>query len=78
MTGSPSIRIYVNKIENMVTFEIKTGQYIEPLTPETMKILGNNKSKINEKKNGKNVSHLEITKLVLTHLILLSKIISKI
>ena len=24
-TGSPSIRIYVNKIENMITFEIKTG-----------------------------------------------------
>ena len=43
-----------------------------------MKILGNNKSKINEKKNGKNVSHLEITELVLTHLILLTKIISKI
>ena len=57
----------------MITFEIKTGQYIEPLTPETMKILGNNKSKINEKKNGKNVSHLEITELVLTHCNIVNK-----
>ena len=32
-----------------------------------MKILGNNKSKINRNKNGENVSYLEITELVLTH-----------
>ena len=29
--------IYVNKIENRITFKIKTGSYIELLTPETLK-----------------------------------------
>ena len=33
---NPSIRIYVNKIENRITFKIKTGYYIELLTAETM------------------------------------------
>ena len=31
---NPSIRIYVNKIENRITFKIKAGQYLEFLTPE--------------------------------------------
>ena len=26
---NPSIRIYVNKIENRITFKIKTGYYLE-------------------------------------------------
>ena len=63
----PSIRIYVNKIENRVTFKIKTGYYLECLTPETMKLLGSTKSKINKGKNGENVPHLEIVELVLVH-----------
>ena len=37
---NPSIRIYVNKIENRITFKIKSGYYLELLTPETMKLLG--------------------------------------
>ena len=41
-----SIRIYVNKIENTVSLRIKTGYYLELLTPETMKLLGSTKSKI--------------------------------
>ena len=36
---NPSVRIYVNKIENGITFKIKTGYYLEFLTPETMKLL---------------------------------------
>ena len=36
----PSIKIYVNKIENRITFKIKTGYYLELLTPKTMKLLG--------------------------------------
>ena len=36
----PSIRIYVNKTENRITFKIKTGYNLEFLTPETMKLLG--------------------------------------
>ena len=34
---NPSIRIYVNKIENRITFNIKTGYYLELLSFETMK-----------------------------------------
>ena len=37
---NPSIRIYVNKIENRITFKIKSGYYLELLTPETRKLLG--------------------------------------
>ena len=59
--------IYVNKIENRITFKIKTGCYIELLTPEKMKLLGSTKSKINKDENGKNVSHLEITEVILIH-----------
>ena len=64
---NPSIKIYVNKIENRVTFKIKNGYYLEPLTPETMKLLGSTESKITKDKNGENVPHLEIVELVLIH-----------
>ena len=52
VTDNPSIRIYVNKIENRITFKIKTGYYLELLTPETMKLLGSTKSKITKDENG--------------------------
>ena len=64
---NPSIRIYVNKIENRITFKIKNGYYLELLTPETMKLLGSAENKITKDKNGENVSHLEIVELVLVH-----------
>ena len=44
-----------------MTFKIKTGYYLELLTPETMKLLGSTKNKINKNENGKNVLHLEIS-----------------
>ena len=53
ITDNPSIRIYVNKIENKITFKIKTGYYLELLTPETMKLLESTKSKKANHKNGK-------------------------
>ena len=65
---NPSIRTYVNKIENRITFKIKNGYYLELLTPKTMKLLGSTERKITEDKNGENVSHLEITGVVLAHL----------
>ena len=43
---NPSIKIYVNKIENRITFKIKNGYYLELLTPETMKLLESTESKI--------------------------------
>ena len=36
-TVNPSIRIYINKIENSITFKIKTEYYLELLTLETVK-----------------------------------------
>ena len=36
-TGNPSVRIYVTKIENIITFRIKTGYYLELLTLEATK-----------------------------------------
>ena len=64
---NPSIKIYVNKIENRITFKIKTRYYLGLLTPETMKLLGSTESKITKDKNRKNVLHLEIVQLVLVH-----------
>ena len=64
---NPSIRIYVNKIENKITFKIKNGYCIELLTPETMKLLGSTESKITKGKNGGNVPHLEIVEVVIVH-----------
>ena len=66
-TNKPSAQIYVNKIENRITFKIKDGYSLELLTPETMKLLGSNKIKISKDKNGENVPHSEITKVVLVH-----------
>ena len=61
--GNPAIRIYVNKKENRITFKIKTGYYLELLTPQTMKLIKTND------KNGENVSHLKFTEVVLVHCI---------
>ena len=59
---NPSIGMYINRIENRITFKIKSGYYLELLTSETMKLLGSTKDK-----NGENAPHLEIVELVLVH-----------
>ena len=64
---NPPIGIYLNKIENRSTFQIKTGYFLELLTPEMMKLLGSTKNKITKDENGEKVPHLEITELVLVH-----------
>ena len=66
-TDKPSIQVYVNKIENRITFKIKNGYSLEFLTKETMKLLGSTESKITKDKNGENVPHLEITEVVVVH-----------
>ena len=53
VVDNPSIKIYVNKIENRITFKIKTGHYLELLTPETLQLPGSTNSKITKDKNGK-------------------------
>ena len=50
---NPSIKIYVNKIENRVTSKIKIGKNLKLLTPETMKLLGSTKIKITKRENMK-------------------------
>ena len=67
VTGNSAIRIQVNKIENRITCRIKTGYYLELLTPETLKQLGSTKSKIIKEKNGANKSHLEVTEILSVH-----------
>ena len=66
-THKPSIQIYINKIENRITFKIKQGHTLELLTPETMKLLGSTENKITKDKNSENVPHLEITEVVLVY-----------
>ena len=66
-TDQPSILMYVNKIKNRNTFKTKNGYSLEPLTKETMKLLGSAKNKVTKDKNGENAPHLEITEVVLVH-----------
>ena len=65
--NNPSIWIYVNKAENRITFKIKTGYYLDLLTPETMKLLWNSENKITKDRNGENVPYLEITEVALVY-----------
>ena len=62
-----SVRMYINKIENRITFKIKNGYYLEILAPETMKLLGSTESKITKDKIGENVPYLEVVELALVH-----------
>ena len=64
---NPSVRMYVNKTENKITFKIKTGHYLELLIPETMKLFGSTENKITKDKNGENIPHIETTEVVLVH-----------
>ena len=59
--------LYGNKIENRITFKIKTGYHLEILIRETMKLLGSTKSKITKDEIGENVPHLEITEIMLVN-----------
>ena len=44
------IEIFVSKNENRITFKIKNGDYIELLTPETIKLPGGTESQITGEK----------------------------
>ena len=75
--------ISVNKIDNRITFKIKTEYYLKLLKTETMKLLagcylkllntgtikllGSNKSKISKDENIENGPILESTLVVLVH-----------
>ena len=66
-TNNPSIQIYVDKIENRITFKIKNGYSFELWSEETLKLLGSTENKKTKDKNGENVPHLEITEVVLVY-----------
>ena len=63
-TINPSLRIYINRIENRITFKTKSGYYLDLLTLKTMKLLGSTKSKILKDEN---VPYLEINEVILIH-----------
>ena len=63
----PSLKIYVNKIENRVVFKIKTGYNLELLTLQTMKLLESTENKINKDKKSECVQPLELAERVLVH-----------
>ena len=55
------MKVCKNKLENRITFKIKTGYYLELLIPGTIKSLGCTKTKITKDKNGENAPYLQIT-----------------
>ena len=61
------IKIYVTKIENIITFKIKTAHYLELLTLEIMKLLRSTERKITNNEYCENVAYLEITEAVIIH-----------
>ena len=58
----PSVQIYVNKIENRVTFKIKDGYSLELWTSETMKLLGSTKNQTTKTKTVKMCLILKLQK----------------
>ena len=67
MTNNPHTKTYLIKIKNRIRFKIKTGYYLELLTPETIKLHGSTKSKITKGENGENAPNLEIAEVVLVY-----------
>ena len=51
-------------MENRITFKIKTGYFLELVTPETKKLLGSAKNKITKDENDKNLPHSENAEVV--------------
>ena len=61
-TDKPSVQIYVNKIENRITFKIKNGYSLELLTSEMIKLLGSTENKILKTKTVKMCHILKLLK----------------
>ena len=64
---NPSVKIYVNKIENRARFSL------ELFKPETMTLIGSIENEITKDKNRENLSHLKITEIVLVHCNIVNK-----
>ena len=57
-----SVKMCINKIENRITYKIKSGYNLELLTPETMKLLGSTENRITKDKNVKMYRILKLQK----------------
>ena len=64
MAGNPSINIYLNRIDDRITFGSKTGYYLELWRLETILLLERTKNKKTKNKNGENESRLDTSKVV--------------
>ena len=60
LTENPPVQIYPNKIKNRILFKLKTGYKLELLSPETRKLLGSTKNDVDQDKDGKDVSFIEV------------------
>ena len=52
VTEYPSVKIYLNKIENRIMFKVTIGYYLELSMPKIMELLRKIKSKITKDENG--------------------------
>ena len=52
---NPSIHIYINRINDILVFEVKDGYRLDLQTHETMKLFGSTKRLLDKTKNGENV-----------------------
>ena len=50
LTENPPVQAYINKIKNMIVFEIKTGYKLELLSSEKMKLLESAKKDVDKKR----------------------------
>ena len=62
LINNPPVKIYINKIQNRITFKIKTGYNLELLTPETMKLLGSIENMITKDENGESKFQVQYCK----------------
>ena len=58
LTAVPPIHVYINRINNILVFEIKDGYKLELQTPETVKLFGSAKKMIDKTKNGGNAVNI--------------------
>ena len=67
MTKIRSVEIYINIIQNRITFKIKFGYCHGLLTSKTMNLNESTEEKKPKKKNGENVPHIEYMEVVEIH-----------
>ena len=55
-----NMKLYPNKVKNMIVFKRKTGYKLELLSPETMKLLGSTKKVVDKKKKWRRCTKIRI------------------